>query len=109
MQALAHLLKAAGVTVADHGTLHNLTLAGDLLSNSGYFGLVGLAPRERAVAAGLALGAVAGLGAVYLPSPIGLSDRLTDRAVQTRAITVALYTAGGLVAGAAYRALVTAR
>ena len=105
MQALARVLDAGGITVPDHGTLYYLTLAGDLLSNSGYFGLVGVAPRKRAVAAGVGLGVLAGLGAVYLPSRIGLSTKPTDRAAPTRAITVALYTAGGLVAGAAYQAL----
>jgi len=105
MQALARVLDAAGVMVPDHGTLYYLTLAGDLLSNSGYFGLVGVAPRERSVVAGLGLGVLAGLGAVYLPSRIGMSTQPTDRAAPTRAIAVALYTAGGLVAGAVYGAL----
>jgi hypothetical protein len=105
MQALAHLLKAVGTGVPDHGTLYRLTLAGDLVSNSGYFALLGAAPGDRKLAAGAALGLAAGLGAVYLPGPLGLSTRPTDRGVATRAITVALYGAGGVVAGAAYRAL----
>jgi len=102
-QVLARALDAAGITVPDHGTLYYLTLTRDLLPNSGYFGLVGVAPGTRAVAAGV--GVLAGLGAVYLPSRIGLSTKPTDRAAPTRANTVALYTAGGLVAGAAYQAL----
>ena len=90
----------------DHGTLYYLTLAGDLFSNSGYFGLVGVAPRERAVAAGLGLGVLAGPGGgSTCHRAWGLSTKPTDRAAPTRGITVALYTAGGLVAGAAYQAL----
>ena len=105
MQALAHLLEAAGAGTPGHGALYLLTLTGDLASNSGYFALLGAAPRDRALAAGTALGLAAGLGAVYLPGPLGLSTRPTDRGLLTRAITVALYGAGGVAAGAAYRAL----
>lgn len=105
MQALAHLLSAAGTEVPDHGALYGLTLAGDLISNSGYFALLGVAPGDRTLIAGAALGLVAGLGAVYLPGPLGLSTRPTDRGAATRVITVALYGAGGLAAGRAYRAL----
>jgi hypothetical protein len=105
MQALAHLLKAVGTDVPDHGTLYGMTLAGDLVSNSGYFALLGTAPGDRKLAAGAALGLAAGLGAVYLPGPLGLSTQPTDRGLATRAMTVALYGAGGVVAGAAYRAL----
>jgi hypothetical protein len=82
-----------------------LTLAGDLASNTAYFGVVGAGPRERAVALGAALGIAAGAGAVLLPPYLGLSGATTGRTGATVALTVALYTAGGLVAGAAYRAL----
>ncbi len=105
MQALAHLLQAAGRQVPAHGALYTLTLGGDLVSNTAYFGLVGATPRDKALAVGLALGALAGLGAVYLPSLLGLSTLPTERTGTTRALTVGLYTAGGLAAGAAYRAL----
>ncbi len=102
MQALARVLRGAGVDPPGHGALYNLTLAGDLVSNTGYFGLVGAAPRDRAAAVGVALGVTAGLGAVLLPRPLGLSTRPTERTVRTAALTVALYTAGGIAAGVSY-------
>ncbi len=41
MQALARLLRAAGTTPPTGDALYNLTLAGDLASNTAYFGAVG--------------------------------------------------------------------
>ncbi len=105
MQALARLLRAGGATPPTGRTLYALTLAGDLASNTAYFGVVGAGSRARTVALGAALGLVAGAGAVLLPPALGLSGATTGRTGATAALTVALYTAGGLVAGAAYRAL----
>jgi hypothetical protein len=105
MQALARLLRAAGTTPPTGDALYNLTLAGDLASNTAYFGAVGAGQRERAVVLGTALGLAAGAGAVLLPPALGLSGATTGRTGATAALTVALYTAGGLVAGAVYRAL----
>ena len=105
MQALARLLRAGGTTPPTGNDLYNLTLAGDLVSNAAYFGAVGVGPRERAVALGTALGLAAGAGAVLLPPYLGLSGATTGRTGATAALTVSLYTAGGLVAGTIYRAL----
>jgi hypothetical protein len=105
MQALAHLLRAADIAPPPHDDLYALTLAGDLASNTAYFGAVGAAPREQALALGGALGLAAGVGAVLLPPALGLSGATTGRTGVTAALTVALYTTGGLVAGALYRAL----
>ena len=62
MQALARLLRAAGMTPPAGDALFNWTLAGDLASNTAYFGAVGAEPRERAVPLGAALGLAAGAG-----------------------------------------------
>lgn len=105
MQALARLLRGAGAAPPAGDALYRLTLAGDLASNTAYFGAVGAGPRERAVALGVGLGLVAGAGAVLLPPALGLSGATTRRTGATAALAVALYTAGGLVAGATYRAL----
>ncbi|HEY8598182.1 MAG TPA: hypothetical protein VIL85_07110 [Thermomicrobiales bacterium] len=105
LQALARLLRAGGAVPPTGRALYNLTLAGDLASNTAYFGVAGAGGRDRAVALGAALGLVAGAGAVLLPPPLHLSGATTGRSGTTAALTVALYTAGGLVAGAVYRAL----
>lgn len=67
--------------------------------------MLGAVGRERAVALGAALGLVAGAGAVLLPPALNLSGGTTGRTGATAALTVALHTAGGLVAGVAYRTL----
>ena len=51
------------------------------------------------------LGLVAGAGAVFLPHYLGLSGATPGRSDTTAALPVGLYTTGGLVAGADYRAL----
>jgi hypothetical protein len=105
MQGLAHLLETAGIEAPGGSALFNLTLAGDLVSNTAYFGLVGAVPRDRAMPVGMVLGVVAGLGAVLLPGPLGLSTQPTERTTATKAMTVALYTIGGLATGATYQAI----
>lgn len=75
------------------------------MSNTAYYALVGLGGPDGAVGRGAALGFLAGLGAVFLPGPLGLGSAPSRRTPQTAAMTVAWYTLGGLVAGAAYRAI----
>ena len=84
--------------------LHEAALVGDLVSNSFYYSLVGAGPRADAVRNGALLGLAAGLGAVFLPGPLGLGRQPTDTPT-TQALTVAWYLAGGLAEGAAYAAL----
>jgi hypothetical protein len=77
----------------------------DLAANSAYRRLMGLAGPERAVYIGAGLGLAAGLGAVVLPVALGLETDHSSRQTATQAMTVALYTTGGLIAGSMYRAL----
>jgi hypothetical protein len=103
MQALAKIV--ATQTEPPKGrTLYALTLAGDLFSNALYFSLIGAVPRPQAVRFGILVGTIAGLGAVALPGPLGLSELPTSRTPLTQALTVALYAAGGLATGLALRA-----
>lgn len=78
-------------------------MAADLVSNSLYYSLIGLASRESAVPLGVALGALAGIGAVVLPGPLGFSAITTNRTMRTKLIVTALYTLGGLATGLACR------
>jgi hypothetical protein len=47
----------------------------------------------------------AGVGAVALPGPVGLNSRETGRTATTKALAMVIYTAGGIAATAAYRAV----
>jgi hypothetical protein len=103
MRGIARLSRWAGKGTPAH--LHESALMGDIVSNAAYYGLVGVAGPERAVYIGAGLGLAAGLGAVVLPGPLALGSAPSSRTTATQAMTVALYTTGGLVAGSLYRAL----
>jgi hypothetical protein len=103
MRGLRKLLHLADAPQPDEDTLFNMTMAGDVLSNGLYYSLVGSG--KHTVRRGLLLGLAAGAGGVLLPGPMGLGKAPTNRTSQTQLMTLAWYTAGGLVTGAAARAL----
>lgn len=102
-RAIARTAQAAGYTPPPEEQLYPAALAGDLVSNSLYYSLVGLHGREGPLVCGSLLGLTAGIGAVTLPGPMGLGSSPTARSATTALMTVALYTLGGLAAGLAYR------
>jgi hypothetical protein len=104
-QAIAAGFRAAGAEPPPEPRLHEAALAGDLVSNTAFYALVGVGGAEGAAVRGAVLGLAAGLGGVYLPGPLGLGTRPSRRTPQTAAMTVAWYTLGGLVAGLAYGCL----
>jgi hypothetical protein len=103
MRGLRKLLNKANAPQPDNDTLFDITMVGDVLSNGLYYSLVGSG--RHAVRRGLLLGLAAGVGGVMLPGPLGLGKAPSGRTPQTKAMTVAWYTAGGLVAGAVAQAL----
>jgi hypothetical protein len=104
-RAIAAGLRTVGAEPPPEPQLRTAALVGDLVSNTAYYALVGLGGRDGAVARGGLLGLTAGLGAVFLPGPLGLGTRPSGRTPQTALMTVAWYTVGGLIAGAVYRSL----
>jgi hypothetical protein len=100
MRALSRVIRAAGGRPARGDRLFRQTLLGDLAGNALYYSLAGRSARR-----GLLLGAAAGLGAALLPPVLGLGRSPGARWPSTPLMTLALYTAGGLVAGVAGRAL----
>jgi hypothetical protein len=85
--------------------LHKVSLGGDIIFNTLYYSLVGLGGREQAWSCGAALGALAGIGAVVLPGPLGLGKGPSARTPATAAMTIGWYLAGGLAAAGVYRLL----
>ncbi|MDT7688014.1 MAG: hypothetical protein QOE46_773 [Acidobacteriota bacterium] len=102
MRAIARTLRA--VDVEPPVPLHEAAMVGDIAANSLYYSLVGLGESEDAVRNGALLGLAAGLGAVYLPEPLGLGRQPAKNSTETNLLTVAWYLLGGLAAGAAYQA-----
>lgn len=107
MRALSRTVRALGGRPARGDRLFRQTLMGDLAANALYYSLAagGRRPRGR----GLLLGAAAGLGAAALPPLLGLGRSPGARWPATPLMTLALYTVGGLAAGAAGRALGSGR
>lgn len=103
VRGLRQLLGKADVPPPNTETLFSLTMAGDILSNTLYYSFIDTG--RHAVAQGLLFGLGAGVGGVVLPGPLGLGTAPSGRTPQTKAMTVAWYTLGGLVAGLVGRAV----
>jgi hypothetical protein len=99
MRALVRGFASAGTPPPDEGTLYNLTLAGDLASNSAYYALAAVGGGNPWVR-GTALGLAAGAGALLLPRPMGLGDPPKSDRAANQVMTVAWYLIGGLAAAA---------
>jgi hypothetical protein len=101
MEALAKVMGGMSKTPPSEARLHQLALAGDLVSNSLYYSGVGSGNNAGVWLRGAGLGLFAGLGAVGLPGLLGLDPAASNRTSATKLMTVAWYTAGGLAAAAA--------
>lgn len=99
MNALSRVLRALGVSPPRGEKLRGYTLMADLGSNALFYAPVALRTK-RPWLTGLAMGAAGGLGAVFLTPLLGLPRRHRGTTLGTQAMTVALYAAGGLAAGA---------
>jgi hypothetical protein len=106
-RAIARGLEAAELDVPPEDRLQAAALGGDILANALYYSLACFG--EPSLARGASVGAAAGLGALVLAPLLGLGSRPGSRTSQTAAMTVAWYTAGGLAASAAHRALAEAQ
>lgn len=100
-RALAGSLDALGVDPPHGKALYRWTLLVDLVSNTLYYGLVGLGTQHGAWQRGGLLGLAAGVGAVVLPQHLGLGRQPGARSPMTPLLTGGWYLAGGLVAAAA--------
>jgi hypothetical protein len=80
-------------------------MAADLISNAAYYSLIGAGKKKQLPYIGAITGLVAGVGALTLTKPIGLSDAPVTRTDTTKILTVAWYTFGGIVAGSVIKAL----
>jgi hypothetical protein len=105
MNAVAKFFKGPKSTPLVVQKLLPLSLAGDLVSNTLYYGLAAGRSKDQTLLKGLALGLGAGIGAVSLPKPMGLDATPTNLSRKTQALTIAWYIIGGLVAAAVINAI----
>jgi hypothetical protein len=97
-EALLKVSEKTGVDIPAEN-LYGITMAGDIAGNSIFYALTALAGSKNATAVGLLLGLAAGIGGVYLPKHLGLTNAYSNRTLQTKLMTIAIYTLGGLVSG----------
>jgi hypothetical protein len=111
MRAVGKGLRRLGMRPLSVGALRKVTLVADLVSNSLYYSLVaGLGRSTRPRSAwmrGLALGVLAGVGAVVLPPRLGLARQTAPQ--RTAALTFCWYLIGGVVAAAAFNGVSKAK
>lgn len=80
-------------------------LAGDLISNSLFFGMSRGDSAGSTMVRGALLGLGAGVGAVTLPETLGLEQKFTNKTNETKLMTIGWYLVGGIVAAAVINAL----
>ena len=103
MNALAKFLKLPQDKLNNDPEAYNLTLLGDIISNSLYYSLIGIGGKNKIFLRGAALGLLAGIGAVVLPEYLHLNPAYSGRTKETKALTILLYVLGGIAASAEYK------
>ncbi len=103
-KGLATAFKKAGATPPQGENLYWGALAGDVVSNALYYGLVGTNGGKNAWQKGAVLGLASGLSTLVIPRLFGAGDAV-NRKPRTQAMTVTWYLVGGLAAALAIRAL----
>jgi hypothetical protein len=101
--ALAKLMK--GNEMLPKAAEKFFPLAGDLLTNSLFYGMSRGKTTGNTFVRGILLGLTAGIGAVTLPKHLGLEEKPTSKNVENALMTVAWYVVGGLVAAAVISAI----
>jgi len=99
-RSIARGMEISGIEPPSKNVLQGLALAGDLVSNTLFYALVGTGSPDpkRALLRGAALGSAAGIGAIVLPPLMGLGSGPSGRTPQTKVMTFTWYVAGGLAA-----------
>jgi len=104
-EALTKGMEAMGLTPPTGNALFVATLAGDIISNALYFSTIGFGKKRFLFLRGTAVGLAAGIGALKLTEPLGLSDAPVTRTDKTKVMTIAWYTIGGLVTAMTIKAI----
>lgn len=102
-RALTRVFSMVGSIKPDPTQLHTIALAGDIVTNTLYYSLVGVDDNKRPLLRGALLGGIAGVGAILAPGPLGLGRQSSARTPATQVMTIAWYIIGGLAAAATWQ------
>lgn len=107
-ESAAKLIELSGNSAPPEKQLYKPALTADILSNAFYYGFA-TSRGKRPIISGLIAGATAGMGAVKLPGKMGLNPDHTAGSPEKKAITIGLYTVGGLLAAVIAKAFSRSR
>jgi hypothetical protein len=99
-RGLQKVLELFGARAPRKRHLYWPSLAAEIAANSGWYALVGVGRGGQPMRRGIMLGALAGLGGVFLTPLLGLGVAPVKRTPATAAMTFSWYLLGGVVAGA---------
>jgi hypothetical protein len=105
MNVAAKLFKRVNGESPAVDKLFAMSLAGDLISNSLYYGMASSSTRQKTLLRGALLGLGAGIGAVGASGALGVNPQATNLTTKTKGLTVAWYVIGGLVAAGVMNAI----
>lgn len=86
--------------VPEENELQRWAVGGELLWDTAYYSLAAAGGKKRAWLFGALLGLAAGVSAVVLPKPLGLSQEPSNKTLGTKIMTIGLYLIGGLASAA---------
>jgi hypothetical protein len=100
MELIRKGLKSINKEVPGEDELQRWAVGGELFCDTAYYGLVAMGGKKGVWLRGALLGLIAGVTAVVLPKPLGLSEEASNKTLGTQIMTVGLYLMGGLAASA---------
>jgi len=95
-EALSKSIKSVGYDPPKGDKLFLATLVSDVITNATYYSLIGKGKKKNLLLRGIVYGAVAGMGALQLPKPMGLDDQPVNKTNKTKAMTIGWYILGGI-------------
>ena len=98
MELIRKGLKRMNKAVPGKDELQRWAVGGELFCDTAYYSVVGIGDKKGTWTRGVLLGLVAGVTAVVLPKPLGLSQKPSNKTRGTQLMTVGLYLMGGLAA-----------
>lgn len=104
IETLSKIANEVGLGAEFHKNAYPITLAGDIIGNTIYYSAVGMGNKSTWLK-GSIMGLAAGVGAIYLPKPMGLNPKHSNRTQKTKVLSLLYYLTGGLVAAGVVRLL----